>query len=44
VVGLDNATLEIESEKVIVNGLSGRVIVNPDGAPELRGPERVRDL
>ena len=33
VVGLDNATLEIESgEEVIINGLSGRVIVNPDEA------------
>jgi phosphoenolpyruvate-protein phosphotransferase (PTS system enzyme I) len=33
VVGLDNATLEIESgEELIVNGLSGRVIVNPDEA------------
>ncbi len=33
VVGLDSATLEIESgEEVIINGLSGRVIVNPDEA------------
>jgi phosphotransferase system enzyme I (PtsI) len=33
VVGLDSATLEIESgDEVIVNGLSGRVIVNPDEA------------
>jgi phosphotransferase system enzyme I (PtsI) len=33
VVGLDSATLEIESgEEIIVNGLSGRVIVNPDEA------------
>jgi phosphotransferase system enzyme I (PtsI) len=32
-VGLDNATLEIESgDEVIINGLSGRVIVNPDEA------------
>jgi len=33
VVGLDNATLEIESgDEVIINGLTGRVIVNPDEA------------
>ena len=31
VVGMDSATLEIESgELVIVNGLTGRVIINPD--------------
>jgi phosphotransferase system enzyme I (PtsI) len=33
VVGLDSATLEISSgDEVIINGLSGRVIVNPDEA------------
>jgi phosphoenolpyruvate-protein phosphotransferase (PTS system enzyme I) len=33
VVGLDAATLEIESgDMVIINGLTGRVIVNPDDA------------
>ncbi len=33
VVGLDSATLEIEpGEEVIINGLTGRVIVNPDEA------------
>jgi len=33
VVGLDNATLEIESgDEVIINGLTGRVIVKPDEA------------
>jgi phosphotransferase system enzyme I (PtsI) len=33
VVGLDSATLEIESgDEVIINGLSGRVVVNPDEA------------
>jgi phosphoenolpyruvate-protein phosphotransferase (PTS system enzyme I) len=33
VVGLDAATLEIESgDEVIINGLTGRVIVNPDEA------------
>jgi phosphotransferase system enzyme I (PtsI) len=33
VVGLDSATLEIQTgEEVIINGLTGRVIVNPDEA------------
>jgi phosphotransferase system enzyme I (PtsI) len=46
VVGLDSATLEIESgEEIIVNGLSGRVIVNPDEAAKLPGPQGgIRDL
>jgi phosphoenolpyruvate-protein phosphotransferase (PTS system enzyme I) len=41
VVGLDSATLEIESgDVVIINGLTGRVIVNPDEA--LRRSYQVR--
>jgi phosphotransferase system enzyme I (PtsI) len=41
VVGLDNATLEIESgDEVIINGLTGRVIVNPDEA--MRRSHQVR--